>query len=127
MKTINFKDLPAVGAALNSGIFAGVITNAGKHVAVVLLYGRGERLNWERALMWAEQQDGELPTRPVAALLFANCKTKLTPGWHWTADEDDASYASYTWHCDFSYGYQSGTHKDDELAAVAVRYVEITA
>ena len=124
MKTINFKDLPAVGAALNSGIFAGVITHAGKHVAVVLLYGRGERLNWERALMWAEQQDGELPTRSVAALLFANCKTRLTSGWHWTADEDDAFFV---WDCHFGNGDQSSPHKSYELAAVCVRLIPITA
>ena len=124
MKTINFKDLPAVGAPLDSGIFAGVITHAGKHAAVILLPEKGNNLTWAKAETWAKEQGGELPTRPVANMLFTNVKPALAPGWHWTADEDDASYA---WYCYFRYGYQNTFHKDNELAAVAVRYVEITA
>ena len=124
MKTIKFSELPAVGAPLDSGIFAGVITHKGVHVAVVLLPDRGEDLTWNMAKEWVKKQGGELPTRSVAALLFANCKTQLTNCWHWTADEDDAFFV---WDCHFGNGDQSSPHKSYELAAVCVRLIPITA
>ena len=122
---INLAALPPVGADLDGGIFAGLTTTkGGTHCAVVLLPGRGEELTWTKARTWAEKQDGELPTRPVAALLFANVKDALQPGWHWTSEEFDASYA---WHCDFHPGYQYDGHKSYEGCAVAVRRIHITA
>ena len=117
--------LPALGADFEGGTFAGITTRPdGTHCAVVLLPGKADDLNWKDAKAWAAEQGGELPTRPVAALLFANVKSKLESEWHWTADEYNASYA---WFCDFVNGYQGTSHKDDELAAVAVRLIPLTA
>ena len=73
---------------------------------------------------WAKALDAELPTRPIAALLFANAKDKLRPLWHWTSDEDDASCA---WSCLFHDGLQGYIHKSYEGSAVAVRLIPLTA
>ncbi len=121
--TIALSALPALGQELDGGIFAGLTTRKdGTHCAVVLLPGKGEELDWKAAKAWAEEQGGELPTRPVAALLFANVKDKLEPEWHWTADEYDASYA---WYCAFSDGYTYGDRKSYDGAAVAVRLIPL--
>jgi len=122
---MNIASLPALGAQLEGGIFAGVTTlKDGTHCAVVLLHEQGTNLTWKKALAWAEKQGGELPTRPVAALLFANVKDKLQPRWHWTREEDDASFA---WYCYFLNGDQSIYPKSYEGSAVAVRLIPLTA
>ena len=119
--TIN--DLPALGRPLDGGIFAGLATTPdGAHVAVILLPGAGTDLTWTKAKAWAKEQGGELPSRPVAALLFANCKPHLQPRWHWTSNEENASYA---WGCYFTFGYQLDILKSCECGAVAVRRVPI--
>ncbi|OGB26235.1 MAG: hypothetical protein A3I66_00775 [Burkholderiales bacterium RIFCSPLOWO2_02_FULL_57_36] len=97
----------------------------GTHCAVVLLPKQAEqRLTWKKAKTWAAKQGGELPSRPVAALLFANVKDKLNPSWHWTSDEDDASFA---WLCTFTLGIQYDFHKSYEGGVVAVRLIPLTA
>lgn len=121
--TIPFASLPTLGAALEDGTFAGITTRPdGTHCAVILLPAMGEDLTWKAAKAWAVEHGGELPTRPVAALLFANVQPALSPVWHWTADEYNASYA---WDCHFGHGLQSCNHKDDERAAVAVRLIPL--
>ena len=123
--TISLADLPAIGGDLEGGTFAGLTTTpAGAHVAVILLPGAGTDLTWTKAKAWAKKQGGELPSRPVAALLFANVKRALQPQWHWTGEEEDASSA---WLCGFSYGTQIiGFHKSYEGGAVAVRQIPLT-
>lgn len=116
---ITIATLPPICAALANGIFAGLTTMAdGTHHAVVLLPGKGEDLTWQQAGEWAKEQGGVLPTRPVAALLFANAKAQLQPEWHWTADEHSASFA---WVCNFNCGSQHYDPKSYEGSAVAVR------
>lgn len=123
MKTIDLASLPPIGKSLDGGTFAGLTTKPdGTHCAVVLLPGNATDLTWAKAKAWAKKQGGELPSRPVAALLFANVKASLQPRWHWTADELDASYA---WYCTVSYGSQNSTRKSYEVSAVAVRYIKI--
>jgi len=73
---------------------------------------------------WSKKQGGELPSRPVAALLFANVKSALRPRWHWTSDEEDASYA---WGCYFGNGHQYDDPKSYEGGAVAVRLIPLAA
>jgi len=122
---ISLATLPAIGADLEGGTFAGLTTKPdGTHCAVVLLPGTGTDLTWTKAKGWAKKQGGELPSRPVAALLFANVKASLQPRWHWTSDEYDASYA---WYCGFLNGHQNGSHKSIEGGAVAVRQIPLTA
>ena len=123
--SISLSTLPALGAALHGGTFAGVITRKdGTHCAVILLPDQGTDLTWKKACNWAQKLEAELPSRPVAALLFANVKGQLRPKWHWTSVSYDASYA---WYCGFDDGYQdSNGHKSYEGAAVAVRLIPLT-
>jgi hypothetical protein len=122
---LKLSQLPALKAPLLNGIFAGLTTKPnGTHCAVVLLPEHGPEITWDKAVAWATEQGGELPSRPVAALLFANVKDQLKRGWHWTSeqDEDDASYA---WDCYFDDGYQTSNRKSFEGSAVAVRLIEL--
>lgn len=122
--SIEFASLPTLGSDLNGGTFGGITTRQdGTHCAVVLLPGFGENLTWAKAKAWAKKAGGELPTRPVAALLFANVKPSLQPRWHWTADEYDASY---TWICYFDAGGHIDCLKSYEGSAVAVLLIPIT-
>jgi len=123
---MKFKDLPKVGTTLDGGIFAGITTQPdGSHHAVILLPDHhGEKLTWYEAMNWAKKLGAELPTRPVASMLFANCKALLKPSWHWTSEKDDASYA---WNCYFDLGTIYDFHKSYLGSAVAVRLIPITA
>ena len=122
---MSITDLPALGQPLDGGTFAGLTTKPdGTHCAVVLLPDNGTDLTWAKAKTWAKKQGGELPSRPVAALLFANIKASLQPKWHWTSEEYDASYV---WLCNFGYGPQTYSYKSFKGSAVAVRYIKIGA
>lgn len=125
MKTISFQQLPAIRADLDGGMFAGVTTLPdGTHCAVTLLPAQGSDLDWKAAKAWAAEQGGVLPNRPVAALLFANLKQKLRPQWHWTDEQDGASFA---WVCTFGTGFQGYYRQSFEGSAVAVRLIPLTA
>jgi hypothetical protein len=122
----------ALGAPLEGGTFAGVITlKDGTHVAVALLADKpGKRLNWADAKAWAEGVDGVLPTRPVAALLYANAKDQFESAWHWTSDRLDADTgdeedASYAWSCSFGDGDQYYSLTSASGAARAVRLIHL--
>jgi hypothetical protein len=134
MNTISLSKLPSLGSELDGGRFCGVTTlKDGAHCAVILLPNNAQqRLAWKDAMTWAEESGGQLPSRPVAALLYANAKAYLQPAWHWTsdtldADTGDADDASYAWGCGFFTGYQSDDRKSCEGAAVAVRLILLTA
>lgn len=118
--------LPALGAAFEGGIFAGLTTDKeGRHFAVALLPDKPEAdLTWKKAVAWAVSVDGVLPTRPVAAMLFANCKDQFEERWHWTSDAFDGSFA---WSQYFSNGYQSYGRDSYEGRARAVRLIQLTA
>ena len=120
---IHFNALPAVGAPFEGGKFVGITTQPdGTHCAVALLSDQGSELNHSQAAAWAEGLGGTLPTRPIAALLFANVKTLLRPRWHWLQETEGASYA---WHCHFDGGSQDILHKSYEGSAVAVRCIPL--
>ena len=122
---MNLASLPPLGQTLEGGIFAGLTTRKdGTHCAVALLPGRKEDITWQDAKAWAADLGGELPTRPVAALLYANCKPHLEPTWHWTTDEEGASFA---WGCDFYDGHQYDDRKSYEGSVVAVRLIPLNA
>lgn len=125
--TLTLAALPAIGAALAGGLFAGLTTQAdGSYAAVVLLPDRGSDLSWQQATDWAAERAGVLPTRPIAALLYAQVKAHLPKRWHWTSEthQDDASYA---WVCGFGYGDQHDNHKSFQACAVSVRLIPVTA
>lgn len=122
---LNLSSLPALGQPLDSGIFAGLTTKPdGTHCAVVLLPDKPPKdLAWKPARTWAAELSAELPTRPVAALLFANARDQFEPSWHWTANELDGSYA---WNQYFNYGGQDYYGKSFEARARAVRLIQLT-
>lgn len=117
----------ALGADLEGGKFAGMVTLPdGRHVAVTLLPNRSDkRLKWADAMRWAEEAGGQLPTRPVAALLFANLRGEFEKDWHWTNETHELD-ASVAWHCGFSNGNQGNLAKSDAGCARAVRLIHIT-
>jgi hypothetical protein len=117
-------DLPKLGESLASGLFAGLITTAaGVHSAIVLLPDKpAEALTWKKAVAWAQSVGGELPSRAVAAALFANAKDQFEPAWHWTGESFDDSYA---WYQGFHYGCQFYYHKSYEGRARAVRLIPL--
>lgn len=123
---MNFTDLPAIGQPLEAGTFVGLTTKPdGTHHAVVLLADKAEkRMTWKASLAWAKKLKAELPTRPVAALLFANAKAHFEPKWHWTSEAYDSSYA---WSQYFNYGFQDDNLKSFEDHARAVRLIQLTA
>ena len=124
---MHLKDLPALGQPLEGGTFAGLTTRPdGTHHAVVLLADTpGSRLTWAQATEWAGSLNAQLPSRPVAALLFANAKAAFEEAWHWTADEDPEDSA-YAWFQGFDGGYQYINHKSYEGRARAVRLIQLT-
>ena len=126
-QTIEFAALPSLGEELAGGRFVGIITTvSGVHCAVVLLPAHAEDVTWEDAKAWAAEQGGELPTRPVAALLYALSKPALQPHWHWISDEYEFD-ASSAWRCNFYFGLQNGAYKSYEGCAVAVRLIPVGA
>ncbi|MGB3068466.1 MAG: hypothetical protein WBC18_07960 [Ottowia sp.] len=125
--SLEFAALPAPGAELAGGRFAGVTTTKeGLHCAVVLLPEQASDITWREAKEWAASLGGQLPTRPAAALLYALCKPLLRPKWHWTCEEDEDD-ASSAWICTFSYGLQGGSLKGCRGSAVAVRLIPIAS
>jgi hypothetical protein len=116
-----------LGAQLDGGIFVGVITQPdGTHSAVMLLPDRAKDLTWQAAKDWAANLNAQLPTRPMAALIFSNTQDRPQTGWHWTSEEVK-EYASFAWFCGFFGGFQDSTRKSYEGSAVAVRLIHITA
>ena len=115
---------PTTGIELHPGEhYAGVVLDAeGKvmyHLVLMACKPEG-KLSWQNAMDWATSAGGHLPTRQEQALLYANCKPHLQPGWHWSCEshKEDASYA---WYCDVLDGHQYGNRKSYEGSAVAVR------
>jgi hypothetical protein len=125
-KTIQFVDIAAMalGAPLEGGTFAGIITpKNGAHVAVVLLADKPVKsMKWADAKAWAESVDGVLPTRPVAAMLFANAKDQFEAEWHWTSEAYSGSGA---WIQGFVGGTQITDRVDDDYCARAVRMIPL--
>lgn len=122
---IKFNELPPIGEQLGDGIFAGLTTKKdGTHYAIVKLPGKGSELGWNGAKAWATEQGGELPSIPVAAILFYTLKGQLSPEWHWTADERLDFFA---WFCSFCDGFQDIHPKNYKGSAIAVRLIPLEA
>ena len=123
--TLSFAALPALKAPLRTGTFAGITTLPdGTHHAVILLADKpASGMPWQQAMDWAASVGGQLPSRPIAALLYANVREGLEPKWHWTNEPEGASYA---WNCHFGDGSQDYYGGSFGGSAVAVRLIPLT-
>lgn len=119
---MKLSDLPALGQALNAGIFIGITTKTdGTHCAAELLLDKPEgELNWDDAMAWAKAIDAELMTRPVAAMAYANAPDQFEQEWHWLADAEKAGRGC-AWLQTFTIGLQLNYLKSYEGRARAVR------
>ncbi len=91
---------------------------------VILLPGEAERIGWNKAVEWAKEAGGELPTRREQSLLYANCKSQFKGEWYWSG-EQHAAYSIIAWYQDFDYGSQYSSYKSFEARARAVRRLPI--
>ena len=117
--------LPAIGAAFHGGIFAGITLHEDKLHALILLPEESGRLEWPDAIEFAAKQDGELPSRIDALILFKNLRKEFrSSDWYWTGEENPVD-AGYAFIQGFGNGYQLDDRKDGDYRARAVRRVSI--
>lgn len=116
--------LPAIGGALDGGVYAGITVHANLPMALVLL-PEEDKLSWSKALDWAKAQGGMLPSRFDALTLFKNLKGEFNKDdWYWTSEEY-AGAAGFAWLQGFDFGGQHRYHKSVACRCRAVRRVAI--
>lgn len=110
----------------NGELWAGVLLNEDGTPShhVILLPGEAARIGWNKAVEWAKEIGGELPTRREQSLLFANLKLQFKGEWYWSS-EQHAAISSYAWLQGFDDGSQSSYGKSFEARARAVRRLPI--
>lgn len=107
-------------------LWAGVLLNEDGTPShhVILLPGEAARIGWNKAVEWAKEIGGELPTRREQSLLFANLKSQFKGDWYWSG-ELHASGPQFAW-CQL---FSSGSQYDDLIGltcrARAVRRLPI--
>jgi hypothetical protein len=106
-------------------VLAGIILENGapKHW-VILLAGDVDDVRWKKAVEWAKELGGELPTRKEQSLLFANAAEHFQKDWYWSS-EQRAGVESYAWPQLFGYGGQGWDPVSGRYRARAVRRVPI--
>lgn len=117
-------ETPAIGAAYEGGVYAGVSIENEQPVALVLLPGEAEEVTWQQAKDWAAASGGGLPSRIDQLVLFKNLKAEFKEAVYWSGEEF-AGGAEYAWFQFFSDGYQLSWHKGFRSRARAVRRVPI--
>lgn len=107
---------------LNEGeAYAGIVVLKGTPTHhLVLLPGDLAQADWKKAVAWAKEQGGELPTRREQALLFANAPEEFERDWYWSG-EQHAAHPDCAWFQLFTDGYQDSYGIVSELRARAVR------
>jgi hypothetical protein len=106
-------------------IYAGLVLEAGAwHHLVLLPAAEPKPLVWAKAMAWAKEQSGDLPSRPEQSVLYANLPDEFKKDWYWS-NTPYAGDESYAWCQHFNYGDQNHGLKDGKLRARAVRRVAI--
>ena len=119
-------NLPAIGAAYEGGIFAGLTIYEGRPMALVLFPGEFNG-NWKDATAWAKDQGGVLPSRVDALILWQNLPNEFKKEAYWTGTQHAADSDS-AWYQNFDTGLQGSqgiTSFGNELRARCVRRLEI--
>lgn len=107
--------------ALNEGeLWAGILIGNGgaPNEHIILLPGEFKG-DWKAANAWARKQGGELPTRRMQSLLFANLK-EFRPESHWSSERHEFE-SSYIWLLDFISGQPAYWSKNSDFWARAIR------
>lgn len=116
----------AIPSLASGESWAGIVLNEdgtpGHHV--ILLPGEAEGINWNKAVEWAKEIGGELPTRREQSLLYANCKSQFKGEWYWSGEQHAANSLDAWTQC-FGYGGQHDGGKGFEARARAVRRLPI--
>ncbi|MEM5294204.1 DUF1566 domain-containing protein [Burkholderia sp. JPY481] len=87
---------------------------------LILIPGEIEDAQWGRAVEWAVEQGGELPTRREQSLLFANMKSEFESAYYWSGERHETN-SGWAWCQYFGSGYQYCIDRDSEFRARAVR------
>jgi hypothetical protein len=77
------RTLPAIGARIDEGIFAGVTLHNNEAFALVLLPGDFNG-TWAEAKDWADKEGGVLPSRIDQIVLFKNVKSEFKEAYYWS-------------------------------------------
>lgn len=107
----------------DSELWAGIVSIGTQLHHVILLPGEFED-DWNAAMAWAKEQNGDLPSPLEQKLLIVNLKDQFKPEWYWS-DEQHASDESSAWMQDFLNGFQLYFLKDYGYRARAVRRLPI--
>ena len=120
-------DIPAAQVELRKGErYSGVILDAKGTPShhLILLPGEIEDAEWQKAIEWAKEQGGELPTRQEQSLLFANLKGEFQEAWYWSSQQHETN-SGWAWCQGFDYGSQGNSNHSYGLRARAVRRLVI--
>jgi len=106
-------------------LYAGLVLEDGAWHHLVLLPGSMPKVaGWKKAMEWAKEQQGDLPTRREQAVLYGNLPGEFKEDWYWSSTPG-AGAESYACYQHFTYGYQTYHPKHYQLRARAVRRVAI--
>lgn len=106
---VRLTDLPFIGKPMQGGIFAGFTLEGHERKALLLLPGDHNDTTWQKAMDWAKEQGGELPSRFDALALYQNVPGEFKKDVYWTGVQH-ASGADYAWDQFFTSGYQVCWH-----------------
>lgn len=116
----------AIPSLAEGELWAGVLLNEDGTPShhVILLPGEAAHIGWNKAVEWAKEIGGELPTRREQSLLFANLKSQFKGEWYWSG-EQHAAGSDDAWGQFFDDGDQDIDGKRFEASARAVRRLPI--
>lgn len=103
-------------------VYAGLLLgkNGEPDIHLFLLPAKAEKLTWDKAVKFAADAGGDLPTRREQSLLFANLKEQFEPSWYWSK-EQRAGGDYYAWGQSFDGGNQDNGRKSGTSRGRAVR------
>lgn len=116
---VQSRPLPAIGAKMDEGIFAGVTLHNDESFALVLLPGDFNG-DWAEAKDWADKEGGVLPSRVDQLVLFKNLKGEFKDAYYWSC-EQHAGDSGYAWVQHFGSGTQGWGDVSGRAHARAVR------
>lgn len=103
--------------------YAGLVLEDGVwHHLILLPAAEPKACGWKKAMEWAKENGGDLPTRREQAVLYGNLPEEFEKDWYWSSTPP--ADAGYAWCQDFYSGSQN-YYSTSKLRARAVRRVTI--